>query len=218
MGVSSPARSGRRNAEAFRNIRSVDLVGPQLPVEQSVTARRPLIELRTGDLHFPNAELRAAIDFKQGNRALAGIPDRSRRFQFGIPLGIPAHEKGLTLGPDRTVAEAHLWFFAAFEIDGPLEPLGLLARQFHQGERALCGDVARALDAALAIHRSEFHHDRIAVPVVVDEVVGVRAVDGGGLDSNRVTPALRRAAASHRRETDVPAAILPPDEIVVALV
>ena len=194
------------------------MVGPEVGVKQRVTPSRPLIEVRTVDLHFPNAELGAAIDFKQGNRALAGILDGCGCLQFGIPRGIPAHEKGLTLGPDRAVAEAHLWFLAAFEIDGPLEPLRLLAGEFHQGERALRGDVARALDAALAIHCGEFHHDRIAVPIVVDEVVGVRAVDGGGLDANRVAPALRRAASRHRHEPDVPAAVVPRDEIIVARV
>ena len=211
-------RGGGENAEAFRNSRAVDLVGPEVGVKQRVTPSRPLIEVRTVDLHFPNAELGAAIDFKQGNRALAGILDGCGCLQFGIPLAIAAHEKGLPLGPDRAVAEAHLGFLAALEIHGPLEPLGLFAGEFHQGERALRGDVARALDAALAIHCGDFHHDRIAVPVVVDEVVGVRAVDGGGLDANRVAPALRRAAARHRCEPDVPAAILPPDEIVIALV
>ena len=70
----APKRSGGENAQAIGSVRAADLVGTEVAVEQGVSPGRPLVELRTGDLHFPNAELGAAIDFEQGDRTLAGIP------------------------------------------------------------------------------------------------------------------------------------------------
>ena len=147
-----------------------------------MTRCRPLVELRSCYLHFPDAELRAAIglEHRQSDLALSKLSDR---FQFGMAFDVFAQLEGQCLGRRRAIAEAHLRFLAAFEIDGPLEPLRLVAGDFHQGKRALRGDVARALNAPLAIHRSEFHHDGVAVAEVRQEVIGMRAVDGRSLDA-----------------------------------
>ena len=206
-----------KNFQPFGDAGAIDLVRFEFAVQQGVTRRRPLIELRTLDLHLPNAELRPTIGLEHRQSDLA-LSQLSNRFEFGMSFDIFAQLEGQCFGRRRTIAKTDLRFLAPFEIDSPLEPLRLVAGEFHQGERALRGDVPRALDAPLAIHRGEFHHDRIAVAEVLQKVVVMCADDGRGLDADRVTPALRGTAVRQRLKSDVPAAIMPCGEIVVALV
>ncbi|NBS04584.1 MAG: hypothetical protein EBS64_05095 [Verrucomicrobia bacterium] len=126
--------------------------------------------------------------------------------------------EGQCLGLDRAIAEAYLRLFASFELHGPFEPLRLVAGDFHQRERALRGDVARALDAASAGYGGDFHYDGITAADILKEGIGIRAVDGGSLDANGVTPTLRCATMPQRRKSDMASAIIPRHEIVVSLV